>query len=288
MNDSTMYQLNRQLGFTLIELSIVLVIIGLIVGGVLAGQELISAAATRAQLAQIEKYNTAVRTFQGKYGAFPGDLTTSAASQFGFYRTGCDGSVGQGDGNGYVDGYYGGQYIIEYGEATLFWADLSQAGLIEGLFPSAGSYSAGICGGFTTALSLTPGANYIGNFFPSAKIGQGNFIYVYDGSHPGDSTVGGDNWFGIAAVNSVLANGGTTANTTLSVMQAYRMDKKIDDGIPNSGRVRATYLNSWWVGYSTAAGSDSATTCWNWTSMTYSTNYNQGNGVNCALSFAFQ
>jgi prepilin-type N-terminal cleavage/methylation domain-containing protein len=47
-------------GFTLIEMSIVLVIIGLIVGGVLVGQDLIRAAYIRAQITQIEKFNTAV------------------------------------------------------------------------------------------------------------------------------------------------------------------------------------------------------------------------------------
>jgi prepilin-type N-terminal cleavage/methylation domain-containing protein len=48
-------QHRRNQGFTLIELSIVLVVVGLIVGGVLVGQNLIKAAQTRAQLAQIEK-----------------------------------------------------------------------------------------------------------------------------------------------------------------------------------------------------------------------------------------
>lgn len=55
-------------GFMLIELSIALVVIGLIVGGVLVGQDLINAAAVRAQISQIEKYNTAVNTFREKYG----------------------------------------------------------------------------------------------------------------------------------------------------------------------------------------------------------------------------
>ena len=47
-------------GFTLVELSIVLVIIGLIIGGVVVGRDLIDAATIRAQISQIEKYNTAV------------------------------------------------------------------------------------------------------------------------------------------------------------------------------------------------------------------------------------
>jgi hypothetical protein len=52
----------------------VLVIIGLIVGGILVGPEMIAAAAVRAQISQIEKYHTAVHTFQSKYGGLPGDL----------------------------------------------------------------------------------------------------------------------------------------------------------------------------------------------------------------------
>src|SRR3984957_20998129 len=75
--------MNRN-GFTLIELSIVLVIIGLIVGGILVGQDLIKAAEVRAQLLQIEKYNSAVNTFRGKFGGLPGDLALSLANQFGF------------------------------------------------------------------------------------------------------------------------------------------------------------------------------------------------------------
>src|SRR5580692_12405602 len=74
----------RETAFTLIEMSIVLVIIGLIVGGVLVGQDLIRAAGVRAQISQIEKYNTAVNTFYGKYGYLPGDIPAEPAAQFGF------------------------------------------------------------------------------------------------------------------------------------------------------------------------------------------------------------
>src|ERR1700759_2898335 len=88
-------------GFTLIELSIVLVIIGLIVGGILVGQDLIKAAEVRAQISQIEKYNSAMNTFRAKFAAIPGDMPPAVANQFGFTTgTNCVGTFGQRDGNG--------------------------------------------------------------------------------------------------------------------------------------------------------------------------------------------
>lgn len=65
--------LARLAGFTLIELSIVLVVIGLIVGGVLVGQDLILAAKMRSQASYTEKLNLAILAFRVKYDCLPGD-----------------------------------------------------------------------------------------------------------------------------------------------------------------------------------------------------------------------
>lgn len=121
---------NRRDGFTLIELSIVLVVIGLIVGGILVGQNLINAAAVRATVTQIEKYNTAANAFREKYGYLPGDIPDPTASSFGFQARGA--GRGNGDGNGilemagsccYGQGGNGGEQLV-------FWVDLSTARLI--------------------------------------------------------------------------------------------------------------------------------------------------------------
>ena len=69
-------------GFTFVELSIVLAIIGLLVGGVLVGRDLIKAAEIRGHVQQIEKYNAAANTFRSKYGGLPGDLLSSRAAAF--------------------------------------------------------------------------------------------------------------------------------------------------------------------------------------------------------------
>ena len=58
----------KRSGFTLIELAIVLVVIGLITGGILVGQDLIQAGQLRSVISQVEKYETAANSFKLKYG----------------------------------------------------------------------------------------------------------------------------------------------------------------------------------------------------------------------------
>src|SRR5579872_3532957 len=96
----------KQSGFTLIEISIVLIVIGLLVGGILTGLDLINTAAQSAQIAQIQKYQTAVNLFQIKYnGYLPGDIPNPYASNFGFQSRGT--AAGEGDGNGLIEGLTG-------------------------------------------------------------------------------------------------------------------------------------------------------------------------------------
>lgn len=274
-------------GFTLVELSIVLVIIGLVAGGILAGRDLVETAKMRAQLTQIEKYNTAVHDFQTKYLVKPGDMALTTASQYGFNTVGCDGTMGNRDGNGILDGYWAGIRILEYREVTLFWQDLSQEGLIDGSYPGGGAtYSSG-CGIASANWTLTSGATYIGNYIPAAKIGSGNFVYVYD-SATNAGGVDDDNWFGIGAITSVHTDGSMYSNATITPLSAFRIDQKVDDGVPTTGNVRALYINSYWINQPNAQASDSATSCYNTTTNIYSISYNKGSAQACALSIKFQ
>lgn len=98
----------RVKGFTLIELSIVLVIIGLIIGGIMTGKILIQQAETRAAASQFQQLETAYRAFQLKYGCIPGDCL-NATDFFGMnyivVASGCPPSGGAGHGNGNGDGF---------------------------------------------------------------------------------------------------------------------------------------------------------------------------------------
>jgi prepilin-type N-terminal cleavage/methylation domain-containing protein len=299
-------------GFTLIELSIVLVIIGLIVGGILTGQTLIAAAGVRAQIAQIEKYNTAANTFYTKYGYLPGDIPAAPAAQFGFASRGTH--AGEGDGDGEICGVYqdadnslgdGGTT----GETAMFWVDLSTAHLIDG--------------GFSMASSTQPyvysytGPTMVAPFMPAAKIGGNSFIFVWC-ADAYDATPlwvpAGKNFFDLSGVVNI-GEGQNFTTTTLTPNQAYAIDSKIDDGFPQSGTVVALVINTeigaeaWAAGGggtnqgastgypndnpTTASTAPSATTCYDNRSTAgqkqqYSLTYNGGNNPNCGLSFKMQ
>ena len=97
LNTNTGISAGRQSGFTLIEIAIVLVIIGLLLGGVLKGQELITTARVHALNNTVDGITAAWFSFQDRYRAYPGDYSTAQAS------INLPGVTKGGDGNGLVD-----------------------------------------------------------------------------------------------------------------------------------------------------------------------------------------
>jgi prepilin-type N-terminal cleavage/methylation domain-containing protein len=211
-------------GFTLIELSIVLVIIGLIVGGVLVGQDLIKAAEVRATVGQQEKYNAAVNTFRTKFNGIPGDLLYTQASAFGLYSM-TSGTVGAGDGNGLLqdtDWTPSTVGAAQAGEPLLFWRQLSDASLVDGSFGQGSAINR--IGG--EEISSTDAA-----LFPAAKIGRGNYWTVGSDS--------GFNYYLLAAHTALISTSDATYGPALTPIESYNIDVKIDDGLPNTGIVQA-------------------------------------------------
>jgi len=279
------------LGFTLIELSIVMVIIGLIIGGVLVGNDLIDAAKIRSQVTQLEKYNVAVATFRVKYGYLPGDMPDPHATNFGFIARGQ--FAGQGDGNGILEGNVNNSYNGNYGhvqasgETLVFWIDLSMAGLIPDNLQSSFASQTTAAGTLLNE-KTTP---KISDLFPKTKISEIGHILVYSSN--------GENYYQIADTYLLNSTNGQAAwsREFLSVNHAYNVDKKIDDGKPQSGNVSAQFMSgaTWtWAGTGgitggayTTPNSYSSTTCFDnggiASEQKYSLNTETSNNKNCSL-----
>lgn len=186
--------------FSLVELSIVLVILGLLTGGILTGQSLIRAAELRSVLVDFDKYRGAAMQFRNKYLYLPGDMPN--ANDF------WPADIGNGNGDGKID-------------ETGGWEMLSLAGLIEG------SYQTG-WGGHDTVICNSTG-EVLGCTHPKSRISSAGYKIFYDAVYFLNK-----NYIAIGAI-SPSASG--LLRAVLEVEEAWSIDKKVDDGLPSSGRL---------------------------------------------------
>jgi prepilin-type N-terminal cleavage/methylation domain-containing protein len=118
---------SQQSGFTLVEIAIVLVIIGLLLGGILKGQELINSAKVKGLAQDFRNIQTALYGYQDRYKSIPGDHSTAATAINGATNaTTPAGSIG----NGQVNGNWNSATNTD--ESFLFWQHIRLAGFMAG------------------------------------------------------------------------------------------------------------------------------------------------------------
>lgn len=225
----------RASGFTLVELSIVLVILGLLVGGILSGQSLIHAAELRAVANERERHLTALHSFRDKYFALPGDMphatdfwgaqeanNDDCAGDLLYDTPSVDGRTCNGDGNGVIGNP---SYDMDP-ERWWAWQQLAQAGLVEGSFT-------GVRGlGGTSDSYAQPGVNV-----PASKFAQSCWSFI-----PGSGV--SFRTSNILSIGVPAMDQPCTAPAFLPE-DAYNLDKKIDDGAPYQGSMQvSTYDTS--------------------------------------------
>ena len=118
--------MRKHSGVTLIELAVVLIVVGVLLGSLLKGREMITNAHVRKLLSQQEAIKSAYFGFYDRYRALPGDYSQAVAN-----IAGVSGCGGNGNGNGLIENAAGSPASVEH---ILVWEHLSKAGFIVGRY----------------------------------------------------------------------------------------------------------------------------------------------------------
>ncbi len=215
---------SRYRAFTLVEMSIVLVIVGLLVGGVAIGTSVLRNSEMQTVISDYTKYANAFNQFIVQYGSPPGDLK-DATSYWGDNATVCadatitNGSPGtcNGDGN---------SIITDIGaEPNMAWTHLQLAKLIAG-------------NNFITATIVNPPAS--GTTVPAGRLTGSGWVLFNNSAFVGtgmwyNQDLG--NLLSIGRPVSIGTNLYVGGNPVMTATEAWQIDAKIDDGKPATGRI---------------------------------------------------
>jgi len=222
---------NSRAGFSLVELAIVLVIIGLIVGGVLKGQDLIRSARVNSVQTDLNKIRAATGTFQDKYVALPGDFVQAEMLR-GSWSNGSGNNGGNGNGRiGHIDEPDWAQGDSQAnGENFKFWAHLAQAGMLNVVDPEATMN--GLKGSVQSrSMQASPGGYYKINYSDPTDGSFSNSGYDVEAS--------AGHWILLSNTTGPNADG----QGVFAPVNLRSLDLKADDGVPTSGDIVAQDSN---------------------------------------------
>jgi type II secretory pathway pseudopilin PulG len=197
----------KRLGFTLVELSIIVVIIGILIAGIATGKSLILQGELNSSIKELQSLKAIISSFQTRYDFLPGDVTN--ATNYWPNAT-----TSNGNGNGFIDS------TLALLEDTYVFQHLSLSGMLPG------NFFGGIPSGatrFVFGINSFSSKKQPGSY----QIGNSNNIY--------GST---DNALQLGSLTDSVA--GYPDGGLFSPQDAANIDNKIDDGLASSGFYRAT------------------------------------------------
>lgn len=222
-------------GFTLIELSIVLVIVGLLIGGILVARSMMETARIHSQVKQIQEYDIAVQNFLTTFNQLPGDCNSAVCPNGVFYGDN-DGKI-ENENISWVSDY---PSATASGELYVLFRDLSITGIIKDTFTSNATHF------YNGAWNTTFGIEQ-----PKAAIGRGGF-------QSAGTTVAGIWWLLYASADKTTCcqNWNNYPQSPLTPAQALALDSKMDDGLPRNGNVAVVCASCRGAGFATSANTN--------------------------------
>lgn len=238
MTQSNMQARQSERGFTLVELAIVMIIIGLLIGGILKGQELIGNARISSSISQIKAIEVGVNTFRDKYAGMPGDLLNPITRIPNCALAVAPMCAQAGNGDSHI-GATGADTLLATAanENSAAMAQMVQSDMMGGIDATR-----------AIATASQVGVNLLGSNI------AGSYKLMYDaGATPtgGLGALAGGHWVRWDA-STVAAS--TAADVVLTSSQAARVDRKMDDGGAASGSVIALGVNGAVAGNCANAG----------------------------------
>lgn len=236
--------------YSLVEMSVVITIIGLIVGGIMVGKSMVHNSQLQTTVSKVQEYAAATLKFRDRFNSLPGDMP-NATSLWGSVSTGtatCDGPFTYGDPtfadgfttagtstatcNGNGDGRVGANTTTCYGdswEVFRAWKHLLNAEFITG------SYS-----GYHGAQGNHDAI--VGTNIPTASLGKGGYTLVFCGSKSSDASLFDGDYGHVIMLGSAGKTTGVGEFSRLPLFtteEAGAIDKKLDDSYPHTGKVVA-------------------------------------------------
>lgn len=228
------YFSKKKSAFSLIELSIVLIIIGLLIAGVTGGASLIKSSELRSVATEARAWATCVNGFYNQFNYLPGDYATDVGTGLA------------GDGDGTIEQYNGTR-----SEAASAWQQMRAAGIVDSSII-----------GSTTLIAYTAAPTFSGssNNAPVSKIKSSGWVFDYCLYTVANSnctqaavsqnqvilsgTISSMTGASTNAVSFTLGGASNLATGALTPTDALSVDAKIDDGVGYTGKVRGVNTQS--------------------------------------------